>query len=202
MPSGTPGFRVGKVFNKSGWRFYQNAELIFEDARVPHANVVGEVNGGARIRSGSAAEFGDLELAANALGVCEAACESALGLARAQAQGGKPLIEQQSVQLAIGRMRMLTEALRAYVLRTAWEMDQGAQSSVNAVLVMNFSTDAIQEVTELNMTIHGAGGFTMNAQAAKLVRDAIIWTHLAGDATQRLKAIRRFPKGPPAQGCK
>src|SRR6266851_4420027 len=66
----TPGLRIGKVFNKSGWRFYQNAEMIFEDARVPHANVVGEVNGAAR-RSGSRGGgdttggdiFGDLELA-------------------------------------------------------------------------------------------------------------------------------------------
>src|SRR5688572_21749469 len=42
VPKSTPGFRIGKVFNKRGWRFYQNAELIFENARVPHANVVGE----------------------------------------------------------------------------------------------------------------------------------------------------------------
>jgi alkylation response protein AidB-like acyl-CoA dehydrogenase len=201
VPSDTPGFRIGKVFNKSGWRFYQNAELIFENARVPHANVVGEVNGGARIRSGAAAEFGDLELAANALGVCEAACESALNLARTRTQGGKPLLEQQTVQLSIGRMRMLTEALRSYVLRTAWEMDQGAHGSINAVLVMNFSSDVIQEVAERNMAIHGAAGYTMNAEAAKLVRDAIIWTHLAGDATQRLKAIRRFPKDSMAAKC-
>ena len=41
----TPGFRIGKVFNKSGWRFYQNGEMIFENARVPHANVVGDVGG-------------------------------------------------------------------------------------------------------------------------------------------------------------
>jgi alkylation response protein AidB-like acyl-CoA dehydrogenase len=200
VPADTPGFRVGKVFNKSGWRFYQNAELIFDNARVPHANVVGAVNGGARIRSGAAAEFGDLELAANALGVCEAACVSALNLARTRVQGGKPLLEQQSVQLSIGRMHMLTEALRSYVLRAAWEMDQGASGSVNAVLVMNFSTDVIQEVTERNMTIHGASGYTMNAEAAKLVRDAIIWTHLAGDATQRLKALRRLPKNPSIPG--
>jgi alkylation response protein AidB-like acyl-CoA dehydrogenase len=104
------------------------------------------------------------------------------------------------VQLKVGRMHMLTEALRSYVLRTAWEMDQGGYSSINAVLVMNFSTDAIQEVTELNMDIHGAAGFTMNAEASKLVRDAIIWTHLAGDATQRLKVIRRFPKDQATQG--
>src|SRR5216684_3853755 len=48
----TPGLRIGKVFNKSGWRFYQNGEMIFDNARVPHANVVGEVNGAAK-KSGS-----------------------------------------------------------------------------------------------------------------------------------------------------
>jgi alkylation response protein AidB-like acyl-CoA dehydrogenase len=89
---------------------------------------------------------------------------------------------------------MLTEALRAFVLRTAWEMDQGGYSSVNTVLVMNLSSDIIQEVTGLNMAIHGAAGFSMNAEASKLVRDGIIWTHLAGDTSQRLKVIRRFPK--------
>jgi alkylation response protein AidB-like acyl-CoA dehydrogenase len=59
---------------------------------------------------------------------------------------------------------------------------------------MNLSSDIIQEVTELNMAIHGAAGFSMNAEANKLVRDGIIWTHLAGDTSQRLKVIRRFPK--------
>ena len=194
VPIDTPGFRIGKVFNKSGWRFYQNAELIFENARVPQANMVGEVNGGQRIRSGTASEFSDIELAANAVGVCDAACEAALDLARTETRGGKPLLESQSVQLKIGRMHMLTEALRSFVLRTAWEMDQGGYSSVNTVLVMNLSSDTIQEVTGLNMEIHGGADFCMNAQANKLVRDAIIWTHLAGDTSQRLKVIRRFPK--------
>ena len=80
VPRDTPGFRIGKVFNKSGWRFYQNGEMIFENARVPHANVVGQVNGSdmkaqqAGDRTGGDL-FGDLELAANALGVCDDACE-------------------------------------------------------------------------------------------------------------------------------
>ncbi|HEV2009169.1 MAG TPA: hypothetical protein VGQ88_10650, partial [Burkholderiales bacterium] len=60
--------------------------------------------------------------------------------------------------------------------------------------VMNFSSDVIQRVTELNMEIHGAAGYGMDAYADKLVRDGIIWTHLAGDTTQRLKVLRRFPK--------
>lgn len=195
VPRDTPGFRVGKVFNKSGWRFYQNAELIFEDARVPHANVVGEVDGGVRVKSGAAGEFGDFELAANALGVCDAAVDSAMQIARTGKRAGKRLIDHQTVQLKLNDMHALTEALRSFVMRTAWEMDHH-QQGVNAVLVMNYSTTLIQRVTELNLAIHGAAGGTVDALADKLVRDGIIWTHLAGDATQRLKAVRRFPRKP------
>jgi len=192
VPSSTTGFRIGKVFNKSGWRFYQNAELIFENARVPHANVVGEVNGGVRARSGPSAEFGDLELAANALGVCEAAVDSAMQRARTHKLGGRYLMEHQLIQLKLAEMHMLTEALRSYVMRTAWEMDHEARGSANPILVMNFSSNVIQRVTRLNLEIHVNAGAAMPAAADKLVRDGIIWTHLAGDATQRMKVMKRF----------
>jgi acyl-CoA dehydrogenase len=195
VPNDTPGFRVGKVFNKSGWRFYQNAEMIFENARVPHANAVGEVNGAYKKSSGDTSGgdiFGDLELAANALGVCEAACEQALELARTKTQGGKLLKEQQTIQLKIGKMHMLTEALRSFVLRVACEHDQKMHSP-NAGLAMNFSTDVIQDVTELNMDIHDSVG-CMDVGADKLVRDSFIWTHLAGDSVQRMKVARRILK--------
>ena len=193
VPRDTPGFRPGKVFNKSGWRFYQNAEMIFENARVPHVNVVGEVNGAYKKSSGDTSGgdiFGDLELAANALGVSEAACEQGLGLARTAKQAGKPLKEQQIVQLKIGRMCMLTEALRSFVLRVACEHDQKIHTA-NAGLVMNFSTEVIQEVSELNMEICGLAG-SMDSAAEKLVRDSFIWSHLAGDAVQRMKVARRI----------
>lgn len=194
VPLGTPGFRIGKVFNKAGWRFYQNAELIFEDARVPHANVVGEVNGGMKVRSGAAREFGDFELAANALGVCDAACEHAMHGARSERRGGKLLYDHQLIQLKLNEMHMLTEALRSYVMRTAWEMDNRMHNSVNPVLLMNYSSDVIQRVTRLNLEVHSSAGGVADAVADKLVRDGIIWTHLAGDATQRLKAVRRFAR--------
>jgi len=191
VPLGTPGFRIGKVFNKAGWRFYQNAELIFDNARVPHANVVGEVHGGVKVRSGAAGEFGDFELAANALGVCDAAVENAMQFARSERRGGKLLYEHQLVQLKLNEMHALTEALRSFVLRCGWEMDR-KQHGVNPVLVMNYSTTVIQRVTELNLAIHAAAGPYIDALAEKLLRDGIIWTHLAGDATQRLKAVRRL----------
>ena len=197
VPKGTPGFRIGKVFNKRGWRFYQNAELIFENARLPQANVVGGVGTGSVKAGGGDATggdlFGDLELAANAVGVCDDACEMAIAFARAHKRGGKVLIEQQLVQLRINEMHALTEALRSFVMRVAWQHDQLTHSA-NAGLVMNYSTDVIQRVTRLNMEIHGAEGCMMNARVDKLVRDAMVWTHLAGDTVQRIKILKRLVK--------
>ena len=198
VPRDTPGFRIGKAFNKSGWRFYQNGEMIFENARVPHANIVGEVNGAVRKTGGRGGDttggdiFGDLELAANALGVCEDACDMAMKLARSMSQGGHLLFEQQMVQLKLNKMNMLTEALRSFVMRVAWEHDHKVHSP-NAGLCMNYSTDVIQEVTELNLDLHAEAGVN-EPRADKLVRDAFIWSHLAGDTVQRLKVARRLAK--------
>jgi len=133
--------------------------------------------------------FGDLELAANALGICDDACESALKHARTAKQGGKVLFEQQLVQLKLNRMHMLTEALRSFVMRIAWEHDRRIHSP-NAGLAMNFSTDVVQEVTELYMDLRR--GEAMDAHAEKLARDAFIWSHLAGDTVQRLKVAGRL----------
>ena len=197
VPSDTPGFRIGKVFNKSGWRFYQNGEMIFENARVPHANIVGEVNGGVRKtgRSGDDTTggdlFGDLELCANALGICDDACESALRYAKTAKQGGQVLFAQQHAQLKINRMFMVTEALRSFVMRVAWEHDRKIHSS-NAGLAMNYSTDVVQDVSELYMDIRGTKGGQMDPHADKLARDAFIWSHLAGDSVSRMKVTRRI----------
>jgi acyl-CoA dehydrogenase len=197
VPRDTPGFRIGKVFNKSGWRFYQNGEMIFENARLPHANVVGEVNGAVRKTGGRGEDttggdiFGDLELCANALGICEDACETAMRYAKTEKQGGHILFEQQNAQLQIARMYALTEALRSLVMRVAWEHDMRIHSC-NAGLAMNFSTDVVQEVTELYMEVRGAQRCQMNPHTDKLVRDSIIWSHLAGDSVQRMKVARRL----------
>ena len=198
VPRDTPGFRAGKVYNKSGWRFYRNGEMIFENARVPHINVVGQV-GVSDMKSSLAGDrtggdlFGDLELAANALGICDDACEVALQHARGAKQGGRALFEQQLIQLKLNRMHMLTEALRSFVMRVAWEHDRKIHSP-NPGLAMNFSTDVVQEVAELYMDVRGGAGCAMDAHADKLARDSIIWSHLAGDTVQRLKVAGRLGK--------
>ena len=78
-------------------------------------------------------------------------------------------------------------------MRIAWEHDHKVHSA-NAGLAMNYSTDVIQEVTELNLEIHvGAEGNALR-HAEKLVRDGFIWSHLAGDTVQRLKVAARLAR--------
>lgn len=191
VPRDTAGFRVGKVFNKDGWRFYQNTELIFENARVPHANIVGEVNGGDRKIVSVGDPFSDLEYSAIALGVCDAACEQTLALAKNRTQAGQALIKQQHILLKINRMYMLTEALRSFILRVACDYDRNIPSG-NGGLVMNYASEVVQQVAELNLEIHATGGCVVDAQAEKLVRDSFIWNHIAGDAVQRIKVTQRL----------
>ena len=198
VPSDTPGLRIGRIFNKAGWRFYQNAELVFDNARVPHANLLGEVNGAAKARVGDASQFSELELAATALGVCDAAVEAAMEHARTRRRGGNYLSTYQVIQLKLAEMHMLTEALRSFVIRTAWERQCVVRSEkigrnlINADLVMIFAKEALQRLARLNMDICGADRGTMNAHADKMVRDSIIWTHLAGDSVNHIKAIKNL----------
>jgi alkylation response protein AidB-like acyl-CoA dehydrogenase len=190
----TPGVRVGKVFNKSGWRFYQNAEIIFENARVPDANLLGRLNTGLKGHGGKNARFSELEYAANAVGVCDAAVELATRCVGTARRGGRPLSEQQLVQLQLSEMHMLTEALRSFVMRLAAESDAApAEPAPHGHFLMNFSADAIQRVCEANLAIHAqADGAANHAAAEKLVRDAIIWTHIAGDSVMRMKSVQRL----------
>ena len=78
-------------------------------------------------------------------------------------------------------------------MRIAWEHDHKVHSA-NAGLAMNFSTDVIQEVTEINLDIHGGAGGRWARHAEKLVRDSFIWSHLAGDSVQRLKVANRLAR--------
>jgi alkylation response protein AidB-like acyl-CoA dehydrogenase len=77
------------------------------------------------------------------------------------------------------------------VMRVAWEHDQQMHSAT-AGLCMNFATDVIQAVTELNLEIRTGSGCAMDPRADKLVRDSMIWSHLAGDTVQRLKTTRKL----------
>jgi alkylation response protein AidB-like acyl-CoA dehydrogenase len=129
------------------------------------------------------------------VGVCDAALEMATECARSERRGGRPLADQQLIQLKLADMHMHTEALRSFVLRIAAQSDAAAaQQGPHGHFLVNFAAEAIQRVCYANLSIHGNAGRSMHAGADKLVRDAIIWTHIAGDAVQRMKSVQGLLK--------
>jgi alkylation response protein AidB-like acyl-CoA dehydrogenase len=194
MPKDTPGFTIGRTHDKVGFRFYQNAELIFENCRIPDANRLGEVNKGKSDSGEKVVGFNDVELSATILGMSEAAYEHALEHARNRVQGGRPIIEHQAVKLKLADMYMRLEAARSYLFHVV----QGSQKegadfdSSSKQLVKTFATEVGLQVTRMAMDIFGGMGVMKDAPVEKLMRDVSVFPHLAADVVHLLTAAEKL----------
>ncbi len=201
VEQGTPGFRIGRVHDKLGERFTNNAELIFEDCFIPDENVLGEVDGGFEVL----ARFfpaSNAYAAATILGVAEEAYERALRWTRTRVQGGRPLIEHDLIAALLAEMKMKLDAARAYVYQAAWAADHPeAWEPTLAALPKVFASQVAWEVVTAAFELHGGYGFMkdMGTGMEKLLRDASTFLHSDGaNRSLLLKAARFIQRGEPA----
>jgi len=194
VPSGTPGFSIGRRHNKIGWRFYQNAELILENCRIPDTNRLLEVNKGRDYRREQVSGFNDIELSGNLIGIAQAAYEHALNHARNRFQGGKIIIEHQAMKLKLADMYMRLEAARAYFFKVVEDcMEEGSGGdSASKQLMKVFATEAAQKVTQDAVEVFGGMGVMKDAPVEKLMRDASVLTHLAAGTVNTLMAAEKL----------
>ena len=194
VPSDTPGLRIGRTHDKMGWRFYQNAELIFENCRIPDANRLGEVNKGKSVARERVMGFNDVELPANILGIAQAAFEHALEHARNRVQGGRPIIEHQAISLKLADMYMRLEAARSYLFRMVEDTyrESSEFDSASRQLMKVFATEVGQKVTRDAVEIFGGMGVMREAPVEKLMRDASVFTHLAAGSVNTLMAAAKL----------
>ena len=194
VPSDTPGFTIGRRHDKIGWRFYQNAELIFQDCRVPQENMLGELNKGKGESSERYVSFNDVELASNVIGISTAAFEHALDHARNRIQGGKPIIEHQSIAIKLADMYMRLEAARSYLFQVVESNDENKPEfeSASKQMMKVFATEAALSITRNAVEIFGGSGVMRDAPVEKLLRDASVFPHLAADSIMSLKAAAKL----------
>ena len=173
VPTDTPGFRAARVEDKLGLRLNQNAELRFENCRLPRTNLLGEQNRGldmlAQIGKGSL-----VKEAVKSLGIARAAYEEACAWTRSRVQGGKPIAEHQAIGAAIVKMATDIEAARALAWRTAWAVDNDSSGSLaleGAAKVHTADVAVRTAVTALEL--HGSYGVLRDNYVEKLVRDAV-----------------------------
>jgi alkylation response protein AidB-like acyl-CoA dehydrogenase len=166
-----PGFSVGKVEHKMGLRASTTVELVFEDCRVPASNLLGEEGMGMQIAL-SVLDGGHIGIAAQSVGIAQAALDEAVAFARERKQFGKRIIDFQAIRLKISDMAMAIEASRLLMYRAAKLKDAGENMTKEAAMAKLFASRTANRAAYDSMQIHGGVGYTTEFKVERLFRDA------------------------------
>ncbi len=190
----SPGFSVGRVNEKTGHRLVVNAELVFEDCRVPasHLLVHNKALGGAR----NYLVEGRVLNAARALGVMQAIFDDSARYAQEHFHGGKIIIKHQVVAARLAEMATSLEVCRSMIYRAARALDaEHEDADVLALMTKYHCADAVFHMARQAMELHGGAGVMVDAGIEKYLRDSTIFEHTEGTGDlQKFKIIKAmFP---------
>ena len=170
MAPDTPGFSIGKIEDKMGQRLSQQAELIFDNARVPKENML--VPFGAEQPRLNAVEMLPL-VGALGTGIARAAYEAALEYAKIRKVSGVPIIQQQAIATMLADMAMDVETARLAVWKAAWYSDTHERPSPKLdAMAKILGTDAAMRVTTDAVQVFGGIGYMKETLVEKYMRDA------------------------------
>jgi acyl-CoA dehydrogenase len=183
---GTPGFRVGRALKKQGWLASDTAELVFENCRIPAANLLGEENAGFRaIMRNFQTER--IALGSMAVGHCRTALDLTLDYVNTRKAFGRALWDKQAIRQRLAMLAAKTAAARQFLYHCAWLVDQrhqGSDDAVRAVSMLKALTgELVNEVMYTCQQFHGGFGYMREAPIERLVRDARILA-IGGGATE------------------
>jgi alkylation response protein AidB-like acyl-CoA dehydrogenase len=187
---GLVGFTVGKKEDKLGIRASSTCELIFEDCRVPKANVLGEVGKGYKSAIETLNE-GRIGIGAQMIGLAKGALEHAITYTRERKQFGKAIAEFQAVQHQLARAAVDVEAATLTVYNAARLRDAGRPFLTEAAICKIFSSEVAERVASLAVNLFGGNGFVKEYPVEKLYRDAKIGQIYEGTSNLQLQTIAK-----------
>lgn len=168
---GTPGFVVGDVEDLCGMRSNPVNSIRLYDCRVPVGNVLGKEGMGLRIGL-AGLDTGRIGIAAQAVGIAQAALDEAVGYVKQRRQFGVPIGKHQMVQAMIADMATELEAARLMVYRAALLRDRGRPFSQAGAMAKLFASEVSSRVTDLAVQIHGGYGYSKAYPVERYYRDA------------------------------
>jgi alkylation response protein AidB-like acyl-CoA dehydrogenase len=176
VEKGTPGFSVGKHEDKLGLRGSDLSELIFEDARVPRENLIGQPGKGWDVLISGGADMRAYGPGAMALGLAQGALDYAVDYAKQRVQFGGPLSELQAIRFMLADMSIQVEAARSLLYRTTALMDSASvDKRLRSRLVSSskcFASDVAMRVTTDAVQILGGYGVMKDYPVERMMRDA------------------------------
>lgn len=188
VPTDTPGFRVGRIWDKMSQRLADNAAMVFDNCRIPQSQQLGERG---RARHFPMTSGGNIEAGATTLGTARAAYEAAVAYARERIQGGRPLIEHQAIGMMLAEMAIELEAARSLIWQAASAYDRGSTRTPLQFMAKWFAVEAAVKVCMKSMEVFGGFSIMRDMPVQKYMRDCLSFLHSDGSQQSRLMLLQQ-----------
>ena len=179
VEQGSPGLTVGPLEDKMGLRASDTADLIFEDCRIPAGNRLGNEGDGFLIAM-TGLDGGRIGIAAQSLGVAQAAFDASVQYARDREQFGQSISKFQGLRWIVADMATEIEAARLMTLSAAAMKDNGENFTLQASMAKLFASEMVNRITAKAVQLHGGYGFTKEYAVERFYRDARVFTIYEG----------------------
>ena len=170
VPTATPGYIVARIEDKLGQHASDTAQVLFENCRVPAANLLGEEGQGLKIAL-SGLEGGRIGIAAQSVGMARAAFEAALHYSKERMAFGKPIFEHQALQFRLADMATQIEAARQLIHHAASLKDAGVPCPKEAAMAKLFASEMAERVCSAALQVFGGYGYVSDFPVERIYRD-------------------------------
>lgn len=170
VPTATPGYIVARLEDKLGQHSSDTAQILFEECRIPAANLIGEEGQGYRIAL-SGLEGGRIGIAAQSLGMARAAFDAALAYAKERSSFDKIIFEHQAVQFRLADMATQIEAARQLIWHAATMKDAGLPCLKEAAMAKLFASEMAEKICSDAIQIFGGYGVVNDFPVERIYRD-------------------------------
>ncbi len=170
VPTDSPGYLVARLEEKAGQHASDTAQVVFENCRVPAANLIGDEGQGYRIAL-SGLEGGRIGIASQSVGMARAAFEAALRYAKQRVAFGQPIFEHQAVNFRLADMATGIEAARQLIRHAAALKDAGRPCLKEAAMAKLFASGMAERVCSDAIQIHGGYGYVADFPVERIWRD-------------------------------
>jgi alkylation response protein AidB-like acyl-CoA dehydrogenase len=171
LEKGMPGFTSGTPYRKLGLHASDTAELIFQDARVPAENLLGE-RGMGFVQAMQVLEGGRIAMAAMGVGIAQAAVDQAIRYMKQRSAFGKTLAEFNGLQGMLADLVTEVEVARLLTLRAAHLKDRGEPAMHAAAMAKLFASETAMKAATKAVQIHGGAGYITEFPVERIFRDA------------------------------
>ena len=181
------GITVGPNIHKLGYRGVETVELVFDDHRVPAANLLGGEEGQGFFQMMAAVELGRINISARAVGVARRAFEESIRYAQQRETFGKPIAQHQAIQFKLAEMGTKLHAARLMCYDAARRKHRGERCDLEAGMAKYFASEACWEICQEALRIHGGNGYAAEYPIERLYRDAPLM--IVGEGTNEIQKM-------------